>query len=70
MQTGFGHGSMRAARPRRWHLGSRLRQLRLASGLVLFAYVLSHLADHALCNASWRAADAMLLVRPNSPRCG
>ncbi len=46
-----------------WYLGSPVRRLRLASGLVLFTYVATHLIDHALCNASWRTADAMLLVQ-------
>ncbi len=44
-----------------WYPGSRLRRLRLASGLVLFLYVTTHLIDHALCNISYSAADVMLL---------
>jgi adenylate cyclase len=46
-----------------WHLGSPIRRLRLISGLILFAYVFTHLLNHALCNASIQAADAMLLVQ-------
>ncbi len=46
-----------------WHLGSPVRRLRLFSGLVLFAYVFTHLLNHALCNANIAAADAMLLVQ-------
>jgi adenylate cyclase len=46
-----------------WHLGSPIRRLRLISGLILFAYVFTHLLNHALCNASILAADAMLLAQ-------
>lgn len=58
-----------------WFFGSALRQVRLASGAILFVYVLTHLLDHALCNASWQAADSMLAVQNSSgkawsaPRC-
>lgn len=45
------------------YLGSPVRRLRLGAGLVLFVYVATHLIDHALCNASYRAADAMLLAQ-------
>ncbi len=41
----------------------RSRRLRLASGLVLFAYVATHLIDHALGNVSIAAIDAMLLAQ-------
>ncbi len=44
-----------------WYPGSPLRRLRLASGTILFVYVTTHLIDHALCNASYRVADIMLL---------
>ena len=40
-----------------------LRQIRLASGLVLFAYVLSHLLCHALGNVSLGALQAGLAVK-------
>ena len=40
-----------------------LRQVRLASGLVLFAYVLSHLLCHALGNVSLGALEAGLTVK-------
>jgi len=46
-----------------WYFGSSARQLRLVSGLVLFAYVTTHLIDHALLNASIGAADLMLLAQ-------
>jgi adenylate cyclase len=46
-----------------WHLGSPTRRLRLISGLILFAYVFTHLLNHALCNASIPTADAMLLAQ-------
>ncbi|MGU3537960.1 adenylate/guanylate cyclase domain-containing protein [Methylobacterium sp. A54F] len=39
-----------------------LRQVRLATGLVLFAYVLTHLVNHALGNVSLAAMDAGLDV--------
>jgi adenylate cyclase len=34
-----------------------LRRLRLASGLILFAYVLTHLSNHALGNISLDAME-------------
>ncbi|WP_232630317.1 adenylate/guanylate cyclase domain-containing protein [Methylobacterium sp. Leaf118] len=40
-----------------------LRQWRLTSGLVLFAYVLTHLLDHALGNISLAALEAGLAVK-------
>jgi adenylate cyclase len=46
-----------------WFLGSPVRRLRLATGLVLFAYVLTHLLNHAALNISVAAADGMLLVQ-------
>ena len=46
-----------------WHLGSPARWLRLVSGLILFAYVFTHLLNHALCNASIAAADNVLLAQ-------
>jgi adenylate cyclase len=46
-----------------WYLGSALRRVRLAGGSVLFAYITTHLLDHALCNATVGAADAMLVVQ-------
>jgi adenylate cyclase len=52
------------ARPRQsWPLGSGLRQVRLASGLVLFAYVTLHLLNHALLNVSIDAAGLVLLAQ-------
>jgi adenylate cyclase len=54
-----------AAKPSRqaWFLGPPLRKLRLASGLILFVYVLTHLLDHATLNISIGAADAVLRVQ-------
>jgi adenylate cyclase len=46
-----------------WFLGSPLRRLRLATGLILFAYVLTHLLNHAVLNISVSAADRVLLVQ-------
>ena len=46
-----------------WFLGSPVRRLRLASGLVLFTYVLLHLTNHALLNISVSAADRALLLQ-------
>lgn len=40
--------------------GIGIRQIRLATGLVLFAYVLSHFSNHALGNISLGAMDAAL----------
>src|SRR4051812_7107462 len=39
-----------------------LRQLRLGTGLVLFAYILTHLVNHALGNISLGAMEAGLIV--------
>ncbi len=46
-----------------WLLGSRLRQVRLAAGLILMTYVTLHLLNHALLNISVAAADQALLVQ-------
>jgi adenylate cyclase len=46
-----------------WFLGSRSRKLRLASGSVLFVYVLTHLLNHAALNISVSAAERMLMVQ-------
>ena len=52
---------MRARRPRSAAQAARirltLRRLRLASGLVLFGYVLTHLLNHALGNVSLDAME-------------
>ena len=44
-------------------IGPVTRRLRLASGLVLFAYVALHLIDHSLGNAGIPAMDAMLVAQ-------
>ena len=46
-----------------WFLGSGIRRLRLASGVVLLTYVTTHLANHAVCNVSFAAADRLLLAQ-------
>jgi adenylate cyclase len=51
------------ARRQAWFLGSRSRKLRLASGTVLFVYVLTHLLNHAALNISVDAADRVLIVQ-------
>lgn len=56
--TGFG---TRPAGRQPWLIGSRTRQARLASGLILFTYVTLHLLNHAVLNVSIAAADAVLL---------
>lgn len=50
-----------AASPfRRLIRGIGIRQVRLATGLVLFAYIVSHFANHALGNISVGAMDGAL----------
>jgi adenylate cyclase len=46
-----------------WLLGSPMRRVRLASGLVLLAYVTLHLINHALLNVSIGAAGFALLMQ-------
>ncbi|GJE71117.1 ComEC/Rec2 family competence protein [Methylorubrum podarium] len=55
-------GGGRPFRPR-WLARPTLRQLRLGSGLVLFAYVLTHLIVHALGNVSLDALESGLTVK-------
>ncbi|MBA9067816.1 adenylate cyclase [Methylobacterium sp. RAS18] len=57
-RPGFGR-TLRLRRPAR----PTLRQLRLGSGLVLFAYVLTHLLCHALGNISLDALETGLAVK-------
>jgi adenylate cyclase len=45
-------------RPTAWIRGISLRQIRLASGVVLFAYLVSHFLNHALGNISMDALAA------------
>ena len=40
--------------------GIGIRQVRLATGLVLFAYIVSHFANHALGNISLGTMDDAL----------
>ncbi len=47
-------------RPRRFRVG--VRDIRLATGCVLFAYVLAHLVNHATGNVSLQAMEAVLDV--------
>jgi adenylate cyclase len=46
-----------------FRVGPRQRRLRLASGCVLFAYVATHLIDHATGNISLAAMEAVLQVQ-------
>jgi adenylate cyclase len=46
-----------------WIIGSPVRQARLASGLILFLYIATHLLNHAVLNFSLPAADAVLLLQ-------
>jgi adenylate cyclase len=55
------HAASRPIPP--WLLGSPVRKLRLATGLVLFTYVLTHLLNHAMLNISVVAADQVLLIQ-------
>lgn len=51
-----------AASPlRRFIRGIGIRQVRLVTGLILFAYLISHFANHALGNVSLDAMEDMLL---------
>jgi len=43
-----------------WLRGVGVRQVRLATGLVMFAYILSHFFNHALGNISYEAMEAWL----------
>lgn len=61
MSADISHTPPPARQP--WLLGSRVRQLRLAAGLVLFTYVTTHLLNHAVLNISIGAADRVLLVQ-------
>ena len=45
---------------RQYLRGIGIRQVRLATGVVLFAYITSHFTNHALGNISLRALDDML----------
>ena len=41
-----------------WLRGMGVRQVRLACGLVMFAYIFSHFFNHALGNISYATMDA------------
>src|SRR5579862_2514584 len=43
-----------------WLRGVGVRQVRLVTGLVMFAYILSHFFNHALGNISYDAMEAWL----------
>jgi adenylate cyclase len=49
-----------ASRVPAWLRGLSVRQIRLATGLVMFAYILSHYFNHALGNISYAAMQAWL----------
>src|SRR3954452_5882156 len=44
----------------RWLRGIGVRQVRLACGLVMFAYIFSHFFNHALGNLSYDAMETWL----------
>ncbi|HZQ12820.1 MAG TPA: adenylate/guanylate cyclase domain-containing protein [Pseudolabrys sp.] len=44
-----------------WLRGIGVRQVRLATGLVMFAYILSHFFNHALGNISYEAMEGWLV---------
>ena len=54
--TGFDAGSHALA----WLRGIGVRQVRLATGLIMFAYVFSHFVNHALGNISYDLMQAWL----------
>jgi adenylate cyclase len=56
------HAARDESRPNRptWISGIGVRQVRIGTGLVLFAYVFSHFFNHALGNISYAAMDAWL----------
>jgi adenylate cyclase len=54
------HGRDNKAGVWAWVRGISLRQVRLATGLVLFAYILSHYFNHALGNISYVAMQAFV----------
>jgi len=62
LATADDHAAREEVRPKRltWTSGIGVRQVRLATGLVLFAYVFSHFFNHALGNISYAAMDAWL----------
>jgi adenylate cyclase len=43
-----------------WLRGIGVRQVRLASGLAMFAYIFSHFFNHALGNISYAVMEAWL----------
>jgi len=60
-RPGDSAGSARTGRDAStWIRGIGIRRVRLASGLVLFTYVLTHFANHALGNVSLAAMEAGL----------
>ena len=52
--------AIRAAPPMLWGIG--LRQVRIACGLILFSYLLSHFSNHALGNVSYAVMSDWLDV--------
>src|SRR5438309_7889845 len=44
----------------RWLRGIGVRQVRLATGLVMFAYIFSHFFNHALGNISYETMESWL----------
>ena len=60
--SGDRHATAPAA-PSLFTIGPLHRRVRLATGSILFAYVLTHLLNHALGNVSVAAMERMLLVQ-------
>jgi len=50
----------RAGRAANWLRGIGVRQVRLACGLVMFAYIFSHFFNHALGNISYATMETWL----------
>jgi len=53
-------GADKAAAISKWLRGIGVRQVRLACGLVMFAYVFSHFFNHALGNISYATMERWL----------
>ena len=54
-------GDMASLSLTKWVSGIGVRQVRIACGLVMFSYLLSHFGNHALGNLSYAAMEAGLL---------
>src|SRR5215475_11178309 len=54
------NGADAMSRLRTWLRGIGVRQVRIACGLVMFAYIFSHFFNHALGNISYETMEAWL----------